>query len=266
MYFCPDCKVALQDLHCPSCNVQFDGANEFPILFSRDPRFQAATSIGTVYDDIYANRAGVWEDQGRTPEFIAFFSDLLGKFPSGRLLEVGCGEGFLLSSIRSSDKFAIDLSIQALRKASARTQATFCAALAERLPFAGDFFDLVTSVGVMEHFLDDREATKEIRRVLKPGGRYVVLIHVDLSVKERISQKIREYIYPRMRPIAFSKWISTKFIRPIAQPIQRLYTRQTAEACLRDSGLVVEEVFSSSTHTDVPLIGPHVLIFVARKS
>jgi ubiquinone/menaquinone biosynthesis C-methylase UbiE len=266
MYFCPDCKVALQDLHCPSCKVQFDCANEFPVLFSRDPRFQAATSIGTVYDDIYTNRAGVWEDQGRTPEFVAFFSDLLGKLSGGRLLEVGCGEGFLLSSIRSSDKFAIDLSIQALRKASARTQATFCAALAERLPFAEEFFDMVTSVGVMEHFLDDREATKEIRRVLTTGGRYVVLIHVDLSVKERISQKIREYVYPRMRPMAFSKWISTKFIRPIAQPIQRLYTRQTVEACLRDSGFTVEEVISSSTHSDAPLIGPHVLIFVARKS
>jgi ubiquinone/menaquinone biosynthesis C-methylase UbiE len=265
MYLCPDCKTPLEDLKCPSCIVQFDRADGFPVLLSRDPRFQSATHIGTVYDDIYANRAGVWEDQGRTPEFIAFFSDMLGKFSNGRILEVGCGEGFLLSRIQGREKFAIDLSTQALRRASERAQAEFCAALAERLPFTTEFFDLVTSVGVMEHFLDDRAATKETWRVLSRGGHYVVLIHVHLSVSARVSQKIREYVYPHPHLIGFAKWISSKVIRPISQPIQRPYTRQTVQACLEESGFVVDEIISTKTSPKAPLIGPHVLIFVARK-
>jgi ubiquinone/menaquinone biosynthesis C-methylase UbiE len=266
MYSCPDCKAPLENLKCPSCKEQFDRKEGFPVLLSRDSRFQSGARIGTVYDDIYSNRASVWEDQGRTPEFITFFSALLERISNGRVLEVGCGEGFLLSTIRGKEKFAIDLSTEALRKASGRAQAEFCAALAERLPFASEYFDLVTSVGVMEHFLDDREATKEICRVLRREGHYVVLIHVHLSVQERISQKIREYIYPRMRPVAFTRWISSKFIRPIAQPIQRPYTRQTVQACLEVCGFAVEDIVSTNTHPHAPLIGPHVLIFVARKN
>jgi ubiquinone/menaquinone biosynthesis C-methylase UbiE len=265
MYFCPDCKEPLQNLKCPACKVQFDRFDEFPILLSHDPRLQSGTDIGTVYDDIYANRVGVWEDQGRTPEFIGFFSEMLGTLSSERVLEVGCGEGFLLSRIRGTEKFAIDLSPKALRKASGRAQAEFCVALAERLPFASEYFDLVTSVGVMEHFLDDREATKEIFRVLRRGGHYVVLIHVHLSVQERILQKFREYIYPRVRPVAFVRWVSSKFIRPIEQPIQRPYTRQMAQACLEECGFAVEEIVSTNTHPHAPLIGPHVLTFVAHK-
>jgi SAM-dependent methyltransferase len=265
MYLCPDCKTQLVELKCPSCGRQFDRKDGFPILFSRDPRFQSGASIGTTYDDIYSHRVGVWEDQGRTPEFIAFFSDLLSKYSDGRILEVGCGEGFLLSAIRAREKYAIDLSIEALRKASGRSQAKFCVALAERLPFANEYFDLLVSVGVMEHFLDDREATKEIFRVLAHGGHYVVLIHVHLSMWESISQKTREYLYPRLRPFALIKWISTKFIRPISQPIQHPYTRDSVKACLEECGFVVEEIVSTKTHADAPLIGPHVLTYIACK-
>lgn len=266
MYHCPDCKAPLDNLKCPSCDRQFSRIDGFPLLLSRNPRFQSGVSIGSVYDDIYARRKGAWEDQGRTPEFIAFFSDILGKFTDGRVLEVGCGEGFLLSKTRAKERFAVDLSAEALHVASGRAQAEFCVALAERLPFANEYFDLVASVGVMEHFLDDREATKEIRRVLRREGHYVVLIHVHLSVQERISQKVREYIFPRLRPVAFARWVFSKFIRPITQPIQRPYTRQTVQACLEECGFAVEEIVSTNAHPDVPLIGPHVLIFVARKN
>jgi len=266
MYFCPDCKVPLENLKCPYCNEQFERKDGFPALFSRHPQFQSSASMGSVYDDIYEQRTGVWEDQGRTPEFIDFFSDLLGKYSDSRILEVGCGEGFLLSKIRASEKFAIDLSAEALRNASGRAKAEFCLAMAERLPFASGFFDLVTSVGVMEHFLEDREATKEIFRVLKPGGRYVVLIHVHLSVPERIQQKTAEYIYPRFRPSGLAKWISSKFFRPISQPIQRPYTRRTAQSCIEGSGFAIERVISSQTDPEAPLIGPHVVTFVARKN
>lgn len=265
-YCCPDCKTPLCQMNCSSCGVTFEVRDGFPFLLSRDPRFQSGAKIGTVYDDIYVHRAGVWEDQGRTPEFIRFFSDLLSRRTKGRVLEVGCGEGFLLSAVRAEEKFAIDLSTEALRKASGRTQAEFCVALAERLPLPADSFDLVTSVGVMEHFVDDVEASKEIRRVLKCGGTYIALIHVHLSPWQRVVQKFREYIFPRPRPVAMLQWLSTKFIRPITQPIQRGYTRDSAQACLEKAGFALEGIVSTTTQRNVPLIGPHVLILVATKN
>jgi SAM-dependent methyltransferase len=265
MYSCPDCKTPLENLKCRSCNVQFDFKDGFPVLFSRGPQFQSSTGMGAVYDDIYAHRESVWEDQGRTPEFIVFFSNLIRNFSDSRILEVGCGEGFLLARIQASEKFAIDLSAQALRIASGRAKAEFSLAMAERLPFVGEYFDVVASVGVMEHFLDDREATREICRVLKPGGRYIALIHVHLSVQESIRQKTKEYIYPRFHPIRLAKWILSKIIHPISQPIQRPYTRQSAQTCLEENGFAIDQVISSRTNPEAPLIGPHVLTFVARK-
>ncbi len=265
MYVCPDCRSLLDAWKCPSCRCQFPNADGIPVLLTRDSHLQSSAQIGTVYDDIYANRAGVWVDQGRTPEFIAYFSGLLAKFSADRVLEIGCGEGFLISAIRASEKYAIDLSLEALRKARGRAKAEYCNALAERLPYPSDSFDLLVSVGVMEHFLDDRMATQEMHRVLRTGGHYLVLIHVGMSVRQRISQKFSEYFYPRPRPLALLKWLSSKFIRPIRQPIQRPYTRESAQACLEHCGFSIEEIISKTSHPDVPLVGPHVLIYVARK-
>jgi 2-polyprenyl-3-methyl-5-hydroxy-6-metoxy-1,4-benzoquinol methylase len=38
------------------------------------------------------------------------------------------------------------------------------------LPYGGSTFDVVLSVGVLEHVADDRASLNEIKRVLKPGG------------------------------------------------------------------------------------------------
>jgi SAM-dependent methyltransferase len=113
----------------------------------------------------------------------------IGSIPEHPLPGNRVREGFLLASRRNGEKFAVDLSIEAIRKARARAEAHFSLALAERLPFPAGHFDLVTSVGVMEHFLDTEEALLEIHRILKPGGHYVTLTHVSLTVWERIAAK-----------------------------------------------------------------------------
>jgi SAM-dependent methyltransferase len=280
MLVCPDCKTTLETrvlsevasarpifekLFCRRCQREYDTVDQIPVLLSVDARYNQASKIGSVYDSVYTDSSRVWEDQGRTPEFLSYFAGLAGKLSTGKVLEIGCGEGFLLSRIRANEIAAIDLSSQALRKARERVSAVCCVALAERLPFADGSFDLVVAVGVMEHFLNDREATNEIRRVLRPGGHYLTLIHVHMSTAETIRQKIREYIYPRVRPSALAKWIAKKVVRPISQPIQRPYSRHTAQLCLEQCGLVIKDVISTRTHAESPFIGPHVVAFVARK-
>ncbi len=46
----------------------------------------------------------------------------------------------------------------------------------QRLTFADESFDLCTSTEVFEHVLDDRAGFAEVRRVLKPGGRFVFTV------------------------------------------------------------------------------------------
>jgi SAM-dependent methyltransferase len=85
----------------------------------------------------------------------------------------------LLSSLQAQHKAAIDISPLALKKTSQRVSADCAVAIAERLPYPAEMFDVVVSVGVMEHFLNDGEATREIHRVLKRGGSYLALIHTQ---------------------------------------------------------------------------------------
>src|SRR5256885_7377662 len=61
-----------------------------------------------------------------------------------------------------------------------------------RSPFPHECFDLVVAVGVMEHFEEPDVATAEIRRVLKPRGRYIALIQTDMTRIERLAVKARE--------------------------------------------------------------------------
>ena len=266
MFVCPDCKTPLTNLFCERCKFQFQKTDDIPVLFTREDRFQSATKIGDAYNDIYTKHSNVWNDQGRTPEFIQYFGALAQRLSAGKVLEIGCGEGFLLAALNASEKTAIDISTEALRKARSRTQAEFAAALAERLPFADKSFDLVISVGVMEHFIEDRDATREIYRVLRDDGHYVMLIHVELSSSKRLALKFSEYIFPNFHPIALARWLFMKATRAIIQPIQRRYTVETARACLEESGLRISRLVSKETDPVAALSGPHVVLFVASKN
>jgi SAM-dependent methyltransferase len=266
MFVCPDCKTPLSnELFCPTCQFQFPNADGIPVLFTREGAFQQATKIGDAYNDIYARHSNVWNDQGRTPEFIEYFASLVRSVSTGSLLEIGCGEGFLLAALSASKKAAVDISTKALQQARSRTQAEFGAALAERLPFADKSFDVVVSVGVMEHFIDDRAATREIHRVLRDDGHYVMLLHVELSSAKRLALKFAEYIYPRFRPLALFHWLYLKATRSIIQPIQRRYTAASVRACLEECGLTVSRLISRQSDPSSPLSGPHVMLFVSEK-
>jgi SAM-dependent methyltransferase len=266
-FVCPDCRTELSStFYCARCGHQFPVEDGIPVLFTREQRFRSASDIRGAYDQIYEENAEVWRDQGRTPEFIEYFAGLLKSMSTGQVLEIGCGEGFLLSAISASEKAAIDISSEALRKARTHSAAHFAAALAERLPFPEESFDLVLSVGVMEHFIDDLAANEEIRRVLRPGGHYVMLIHVDLSSAARLRLKLSEYVFPNFRPAAFARWLYKKATRKVIQPIQRRYTAAGVQAVLEQAGLSVLNVISRNSHGLKALSGPHVYVFVTRKA
>lgn len=255
----------LIDLRCPGCEHQFEYSGRFPVLLSRDAKFHVYRQIAETYDAIYLQDSNIWESQGRTPEFVQYFSGLLGEFPAKRFLEIGCGEGRLLAAVSANEKFGTDLSIQALEETDARTAAELCVALGERLPFGDGSFDLATSVGVMEHFLDAEAASREVLRVLRNGGRYVALIHVHMTFWQSFRQKIAEYVYPRPRPIRLVTWLRRKLIRPVHQPIQNRFTLTQAKLCLEQSGFVVLKVIHKSNDPAAPLIGPHVVIYICQK-
>ncbi len=99
-----------------------------------------------------------------------------------KLLDIACGNGFLLQTAENRVKtFGIDISENAIRNAKQRAGKTvFSSGSAEKLPFEDNFFDFVTCLGSMEHFINVDNALMEIKRVLIKGGK--ANIHVPNSL------------------------------------------------------------------------------------
>lgn len=265
MYVCPRCKAPLAEFACRGCAVSYPVVEGIP-CFLRGSQGDSRHNIREIYDEIYKHHSDVWVDQGRPERFQSWFSDLAASVSTGPLLEIGCGEGLLLSTFRSPTRVGIDPSILALMRARKRSAAQCAVARAEELPFPSDSFDVVASVGVMEHFENPDIAAAEIRRVLRRSGRYLVLIHTDMSFGERLRLKVKDFVFPVPRPIALIKWIRKKIFHPIVQPLRKSYTIESAQAVLERNGLNVTQVITRDSNRDAPLAGRHVVVLIAERS
>jgi SAM-dependent methyltransferase len=103
--------------------------------------------------------------------------------PAPTMLDVGCSTGYLLEDLRAFAPHAtlvgVDLVAGGLRKAHANVpdarllQADACA-----LPLADMSVDAVVSANLLEHVPADELALAEIRRILRPGARAVIVVPI----------------------------------------------------------------------------------------
>jgi ubiquinone/menaquinone biosynthesis C-methylase UbiE len=263
MYVCPHCKGPLAEFVCQRCKLTFPVLEEIP-CFLLDSAGQSR--VREIYDEIYTHHEDVWIDQGRSAAFQQWFADLAAALSGGPLLEIGCGEGILLAALRAATRDGIDPSVRALLRARKRSGARCAVARAEELPFPSESFELVVSVGVMEHFENADAASAEINRVLTRSGHYIALIHTDMTRAQRLKLKVREFLLPVPRPVALAKWIRKKFFHRIVQPLRKSYTIESVRNILERNGLTVTRIITRQSDRGAPLAGEHVVIFVAAKA
>jgi len=99
-----------------------------------------------------------------------------------RVLDVGCGTGLLLRELArrlpaATELTGIDAASGMVSQARARVgdpRLNFVPGAAERLPFGDAAFDLVISTTSFDHWADQRAGLAECRRVLAPGGLFVL--------------------------------------------------------------------------------------------
>jgi SAM-dependent methyltransferase len=96
--------------------------------------------------------------------------------PAGsRVLEVACGGGANIPWLREDrEYFGVDISSAGLRRAESAGVRLVCAD-ADALPFADDTFDAVIATNMLEHSADPVRTLGEMHRVVRPGGRVVLL-------------------------------------------------------------------------------------------
>jgi ubiquinone/menaquinone biosynthesis C-methylase UbiE len=99
-----------------------------------------------------------------------------------RILDVGCGTGYLLGRLAARVPQAevltgIDAApamIEAARGAAADVRLRFEVGVAEQLPWPEASFDLVVSTTSFDHWADQRTGLAQCARVLAPGGGLVL--------------------------------------------------------------------------------------------
>jgi ubiquinone/menaquinone biosynthesis C-methylase UbiE len=138
-----------------------------------------------------------------------YFGDLAGK----RILDAGCGKGRFARILRESNESAeicgLDISPEMLKfvpEGIGRAAASMTA-----LPFPAEAFDFVYATESLEHAVEIEKAVSELCRVLKPGGRLVI---IDKNIEH----------FGKLETPAWEKWFDRKEV----EAMLRLHCRDVS--------------------------------------
>ncbi len=151
--------------------------------------------------ELTEKRAKEWGD---VDESLVFMLDQ--KIPKDhKILEIGCNLGSLSHGLYThgyTNLVATDLlpdRIEEGKKRYPEIKDSLQVAAGERLPFPDNSFDVVCSFDLVEHIPETDAHFAEVRRVLKPGGKYIFqtpnkITNIPWSIiKDRHLTKWREY-------------------------------------------------------------------------
>jgi SAM-dependent methyltransferase len=149
-----------------------------------------------------------------------------------RILDIGCGDGFHLDLLREFGNpewrlEGIDPSERAV-EAAARRRLTVHRGIVQTVSLPADHYDLAFMIATIEHVDDPPGVLSAVRRLLKPGGRVVVVTDNAASPDARLfgDRHWGGYHFPR-------HW--------------NLFTASTLGELARKSGLEVESLGNAAS-------------------
>jgi ubiquinone/menaquinone biosynthesis C-methylase UbiE len=136
------------------------------------------TDPGTVFSEL----APIWRDDTDRATRIAR-RVVRHLRTEGRVLDVGCGTGYVLSRIRAEanaqgkkvgQTIGIDVAEGMVERATSRRGVRALTAEATRIPFIDQCFDVVVATDVVRFVSDPERFVRELFRVTMPGGTIVI--------------------------------------------------------------------------------------------
>jgi SAM-dependent methyltransferase/putative flippase GtrA len=132
-----------------------------------------------VYDRLCSLEEKHFWFRARNRIILREFRRRLGHLLRPRILEIGCGTGYVLRGLASEGSYeltGIEPNLAGLRHARARAPSVeFVQLDARELPYEAAF-DAVGAFDVIEHITEDERVLASVHRALKPGGVLIVTV------------------------------------------------------------------------------------------
>ncbi len=116
-----------------------------------------------------------------------------------KLLDIGCGTGYLINMLSKeyeAEFTGIDLSPEMIKQAKGKNigNAIFVEGKSDELPFEENTFDVVTCSQSFHHYPETNKPMQEVKRVLKPGGLYI-LSDTGVGPFKMVGVKLDDFLY-----------------------------------------------------------------------
>lgn len=185
-------------------------------------------SVQNAYRERYRAMRPGWKSSGDQLEAIVR-SHLT---PESRVLDLGCGRGGVVELIWRDVKLVAGLDPDSPSLSEHRALGMpVIQGVGERLPFVDGSFDLVICLWVLEHLRDPVVMLREVRRVLRPGGRFIFVtpnLRHPLMLMNRIGKALPE-LQRRLVPRFYGREEADTFpVRYRANTVRAI--REQAEA------------------------------------
>lgn len=173
----------------------------------------------------------------------SFVSDVL--LPGEALLDLGSGDGDFCARNRGKFKkiVGLDISPERVQRATERYRETQCSFrqqdLNSTLPLADNSFDAVVSLVTLDWVYDLNQCLKEVHRVLKPNGQFILEVN-NLGYFVRRIQLLFG-VYPNVSAFVKSAWPTIGWDASMCH----YFTKKELERFLTALGFTVERVTGS---------------------
>lgn len=195
--------------------------------------FRTEDELSQSYDVIWKNFI-LREEQA----YYSWIADLLNMSKGSNFLDVACGAGFMLKEAaeRGLKTFGVDISPVAVNMARKESPSSkIYLGSGENVPFGEDYFDFVTCLGSLEHYLNPQEGIKEISRILKKDGRACIVLPNIWYWFDCLQGMVRGVSHNH------------------AQELERFYSKEEAYCLLEDNGLKIIKAFGYSKKLSLKL-------------
>lgn len=134
--------------------------------------------------------------------YTTFFGLERGFYAGKRIVDIGCGpRGSLEWADMAAERVGVDSLANEYRKLGAdRHKMSYVDAGAEAMPFPDGHFDVAFSFNSLDHVDDLGRAVGEIKRIVKPGGLFLLITEVNHDATATEQQSFTFDIVDRFAP------------------------------------------------------------------